>query len=91
MNKDYDSGVYEKVLSRFKSVLGRFNDLKRRLDAFPRKPEILASIFNSVNREKIRRLRNVTKDLEKKADLCENLLKELEGPLERFLSSEQRT
>jgi hypothetical protein len=85
MRRDYDSAVYEKAFLRIKAVLGRFEDIKRRMDQFPRRPELYAFVFEYMNRGQFRQLKKMIKELEKKADFCESTLTELESRFSEFL------
>lgn len=88
MKSDPEPKVYLEIFERAKRVLGRFEEMRKRMAAFPIKAEVYARVFQHMSRSRLRSIRKMITRLEKKADFCEEVVAELETKFQELLKSD---
>jgi len=88
MKRDPDARTLLEIFERAKKVLGRFEDVRRRMVSFPIKEELYVRVLQRMSRSRIRSIRKMITRMEKKADFCEEVVSELEKSFQEILQAD---
>ena len=90
MKQQTEGRICESIIRDLKGAIERFDNIKERINKFPRRPELFAFMFQYIKRSDLRRLKKIIKELTAHGDSVENILADLEKGYEDFLSSHFR-
>ena len=90
MKQHTEGRIIESIIRELKSAIERFDNIKERIDKFPRRPQLFSFMFQYIKRSDLRRLKRIIKDLNAHGDSVENILADLEKGYEDYLISHFR-
>lgn len=89
MKSDPDPEVYLEIFESIERVLGRFEKERKRMIAFPIKAELHARVIQHMSKSRLRQIKKIIKELDKKADFCEKVISDLEVTFQELLRADR--
>jgi hypothetical protein len=88
MRWTYDVEIYEKLFRKMNEILFKYLEIKRDIDEIPKNHIVYRYIFSYMSRSELRDLKKTVKELDKKADALDCIIKGMKNRFEGFISSE---